>query len=143
SVAMTFFTAASVLIAIPSGVLVFSWLATMWQGRPRFDPPLLFIVGFLLVFVIGGVTGVMVASVPFDLQVHDSFFVVAHFHYVLLGGVVFPTFAALYYWFPKFTGKMTSMGRSAFWTMFGGVNLAFFPQHFLGLQGMPRRIFTY
>ncbi len=145
SVAMIFFTAASVLIAIPSGVLVFAWLATMWRGRPVFRPPLLFVIGFLVVFVIGGITGVMVASVPFDWQAHDSYFVVAHFHYVLLGGVVFPVFAALYYWFPKFTGRITSerLGRLAFWTMFTGVNLAFFPQHFLGLQGMPRRVFTY
>ncbi len=145
SVALVFFTAASVLIAIPSGVLVFAWLATLWGGRPVFKPPLLFVIGFLIVFVIGGITGVMVASVPFDLQAHDSFFIVAHLHYVLLGGVVFPTFAALYYWFPKFTGRMTGERRGvvAFWTMFVGVNLAFFPQHFLGLQGMPRRVFTY
>jgi cytochrome c oxidase subunit I+III len=145
TVAMVFFTAASVLIAIPSGVLVFAWLATLWGGRPVFKPPLLFVIGFLVIFVMGGITGVMVASVPFDLQAHDSFFVVAHFHYVLLGGVVFPTFAALYHWFPKFTGRMTDerRGVTAFWTMFVGVNLAFFPQHFLGLQGMPRRVFTY
>ena len=139
------FTAASILIAIPSGVLVFAWLATLWRGKPTFDTPVLFVIGAIAVFVIGGITGVMVATVPFDLQVHDSFFVVAHFHYVLLGGVVFPTFAALYYWFPKFTGRATARraGKYAFWTMFAGVNLAFFPQHFLGLQGMPRRIFTY
>src|SRR5690606_12650873 len=121
------------------------WLATLWRGRPSFGVPLLFIGGFLFTFVLGGVTGVMVAAVPFDWQVHDTYFVVAHFHYVLIGGVLFPIFAGLHYWFPKWSGRMISesLGRWSFWLMFAGFNLAFFPQHILGFQGMPRRVQTY
>jgi cytochrome c oxidase subunit 1 len=106
---------------------------------------MLFAMGFIVVFIIGGVTGVMIASVPFDLQVHDTYFIVAHFHYVILGGVVFPLFAALYFWFPKMTGRMLSerLGRWQFWLFFIGVNLTFFPMHILGLEGMPRRVYTY
>jgi cytochrome c oxidase subunit I+III len=141
----SFFTASSVMITIPSGVQVFCWIATIWDGRPRLATPMLFVMGFIVLFVIGGLTGVMVASVPFDLQVHDTFFVVAHFHYVLIGGAVFPLFGAIYYWFPKMTGRMLSerMGRWNFWLFFAGVNLTFFPMHFLGLMGMPRRVYTY
>ena len=141
----SFFTAASVLIAIPSGVQIFCWIATIWSGRPRFTTSLLFAIGFIFVFVIGGLSGVMVASVPFDLQVHDTFFIVAHFHYVILGGVVFPLFGAVYLWFPKVTGRMLGehLGKWHFALFFIGVNLAFFPMHLLGLDGMPRRIYTY
>jgi cytochrome c oxidase subunit 1 len=140
-----FYTAVSVLVAIPSGIQIFCWIATLWAGRPRFDTPLLFVLGFIFLFVIGGVTGVMIASIPFDLQVHDTFFIVAHFHYVLIGGAVFPLFGAFYYWFPKVTGRMLSerLGKLNFWLFFIGTNVTFFPMHFLGLQGMPRRVYTY
>lgn len=141
----TLFTAASVLIAIPSGVQIFCWIATIWSGRPRFTTSMLFALGFIVVFVIGGLTGVMVASVPFDLQVHDSYFIVAHLHYVILGGVVFPLFAAIYLWFPKVTGRLLDerLGKWQFWLFFLGVNVTFFPMHLLGLDGMPRRVYTY
>jgi cytochrome c oxidase subunit I+III len=141
----SFFTAASMMIAIPSGIQIFCWIATIWAGRPRFTVPFLFVLGFVVLFIIGGFTGVMVASIPFDQQVHDTYFVVAHFHYVLVGGAVFPLFAAFYYWFPKVTGRMLSerLGRWNFWLFFIGVNLTFFPMHQLGLEGMPRRIYTY
>jgi cytochrome c oxidase subunit 1 len=141
----SFFTAASVLITIPTGVQIFCWIATIWSGRPRYTTSMLFAIGFIVVFIIGGVTGVMVASVPIDLQVHDTYFVVAHFHYVILGGVVFPLFGALYLWFPKMTGRMLSerLGRWHFWLFFAGVNITFFPMHVLGLRGMPRRVYTY
>ncbi|HXH12053.1 MAG TPA: cytochrome c oxidase subunit I [Alphaproteobacteria bacterium] len=141
----SFFTAASMMIAIPSGVQIFCWIATLWSGRPRLRPPLLFVLGFFFVFVLGGLSGVMLASVPFDLQVHDTFFVVAHFHYVLIGGAVFPLFGGLYYWFPKLTGRMLHerAGVWNFWLLFVGFNLTFFPMHQLGLEGMPRRIYTY
>jgi cytochrome c oxidase subunit I+III len=141
----SFFTAASMMIAIPSGIQVFCWIATLWSGRPRLRVPLMWVGGFIALFVFGGLTGVMLASIPFDLQVHDTFFVVAHFHYVLIGGALFPLFGALYYWFPKVTGRMFSerLGRWNFWTMFIGFNLTFFPLHILGLNGMPRRVYTY
>jgi cytochrome c oxidase subunit 1 len=133
------------MIAIPTGLQVFCWIATIWSGRPRFSVPLLFVAGFVVLFIIGGFTGVMVASVSFDQMVHDTYFVVAHFHYVLFGGMVFPLFAAIYYWFPKVTGRMLgeSLGRWQFWLLFLGGNLAFFPMHQLGLEGMPRRVYTY
>jgi cytochrome c oxidase subunit I+III len=141
----SFFTAASVLIAIPTGAQIFCWIATIWAGRPRYTASMLFAIGFIVVFTIGGLTGVMVASVPFDLQVHDTYFVVAHFHYVILGGVLFPLFGAIYLWFPKMTGRMLSerLGRWHFWLFFVGVNVTFFPMHLLGLDGMPRRVYTY
>ncbi|MEF0942441.1 cytochrome c oxidase subunit I [Rhizobium sp. BR 362] len=141
----SFFTASSMAIAIPAGVQIFCWLATLWGGQPIFKTPMLFVLGFLVTFVIGGLTGVMVASVPFDTQVHDTYFVVAHFHYVLVGGAVFPLLGAIYYWFPKMTGRMMSetLGRWAFGLIFIGFNLTFFPMHILGLEGMPRRIYTY
>ena len=141
----SFFTASSMAIAVPAGLQIFCWLATIWAGRPIFKTPFLFVIGFIVVFVIGGLTGVMVASVPFDTQVHDTYFVVAHFHYVLVGGAVFPLLGAIYYWFPKLTGRMMSetLGRWSFGLIFSGFNLTFFPMHILGLQGMPRRIYTY
>ncbi|HKH04187.1 MAG TPA: cbb3-type cytochrome c oxidase subunit I [Acidimicrobiales bacterium] len=142
---LSFFAAASMTIAIPAGVQIFAWLATIWEGRAVFATPFLFVIGFLAIFVLGGITGVMVAAPPFDLQAHDSHFVVAHLHYVLIGGVAFPIFAGVYYWFGKFTGKMLDerLGRWNFWLLFIGVNVAFFPMHFAGLLGMPRRIYTY
>lgn len=141
----SFFTASSMAIAIPAGIQVFCWVATLWDGKPDFKTPLLFIIGFIVTFVIGGLTGVMVASVPFDTQVHDTYFVVAHFHYVLVGGAVFPLLGAIHYWFPKLTGRMMSegLGQWSFWLIFAGFNATFFPMHILGLQGMPRRIYTY
>ena len=141
----SFFTASSMMIAIPSGLQIFCWIATIALGRPRFATPMLFACGFILLFVIGGLTGIMVASVPINLQVHDTYFVVAHFHYVLVGGAVFPLLGAVYYWFPKISGRMLDerLGRWHFWLAFIGFNIAFFPMHLLGLWGMPRRVYTY
>jgi cytochrome c oxidase subunit I+III len=142
---MSFFTAASLMIAIPSGVQILAFIATLASGRVSFETPLLFVLGFLFVFVFGGLSGVMLASVPFDWQVTDSFFVVAHFHYVLIGGLLFPTFAGLYYWMPKLSGRLLheGLGKLNFWVMFVGFNVAFFPMHLSGLLGMPRRVYTY
>jgi cytochrome c oxidase subunit I+III len=141
----SFFAAAGLMIAIPSGTQIFCWIASLWRGRPRRQTPLLFVAGFILTFVLGGLTGVMLSAVPLDLQVHDTFFVVAHLHYVLIGAAVFPLFGAFYYWFPKFTGRLLDerLGRWNFWVMFAGFNLTFFPMHQLGLRGMPRRVYTY
>jgi cytochrome c oxidase subunit I len=141
----SFFTASSMAIAVPSGIQIFCWLATMWHGRPVLATPMLFVLAFFATFVLGGLTGVMVASVPLDTQVHDTYFVVAHFHYVLIGGAVFPLMGAIYYWYPKFTGRMMSerLGRWVAGLVFVGFNLAFFPMHLLGLAGMPRRVYTY
>ena len=141
-----FFAAASTIIAIPSGIQIFAWLATIWSARRIvWSTPLLFVIAFVVLFTLGGITGVMVASVPLDWQVHDTYFVVAHFHYVLIGGAVFPLFAALYYWFPKITGRTLDdrLGKWNFWLMFIGFNIAFYPMHHLGFQGMPRRVYTY
>jgi len=142
---MGFFAAASMAVAIPSGINVFGWIATIWAGKPVWRTPLLFALGGIVIFVVGGVTGVMVAAVPFDWQAHDTYFVVAHLHYVLFGGSIFPIFAGLYYWLPKFSGRMMSerLGRWNFWLMFVGFNLAFLPMHWSGLHGMPRRVYTY
>jgi cytochrome c oxidase subunit 1 len=141
----SFYTAASMTIALPAGVQIFCWIATLWDGRPRFATPMLFVVGFVIVFVLGGLTGVMLAAVPLDLQVHDTYFVVAHFHYVLIGGAVFPLLGGLHYWFPKITGRMPSerLGKLSFWLVLVGFNVGFFPMHILGLMGMPRRVYTY
>lgn len=139
------FTAASMLIVIPNGVQIFCWLATLWSGKWNLKTPLIWVLGFFAIFVMGGLTGVMLASVPLNLQLHDTFFVVAHFHYVLIGGAVFPLFGAFYYWFPKWTGRLLSekLGIINFLLFFIGFNLVFFPMHILGLNGMPRRIYTY
>ena len=141
----SFFTAASLLIAIPTGIQMFLWLAALWRGRIRLATPMLYVLAFFFTFLIGGLTGVMVASVPLDLQVHDTFFVVAHLHYVLIGGAVFPLIGAVYYWFPKITGRMLDerAGVLSCALVFVGFQLTFFPMHQLGLDGMPRRIFTY
>ncbi|PZR52954.1 cytochrome c oxidase subunit I [Xylanimonas oleitrophica] len=144
-VTLSFFTAASMSIAVASGVQVVAWLVTMWEGRPRLTVPMLFSLGFLFTFVAGGITGVMVASAPFDAQVHDSYFVVAHFHYVIIGGMLFPVLAGLFHWWPKMTGRMPShrLGVISFWLAFAGFHLTFFPMHLTGMWGMPRRVFTY
>jgi heme/copper-type cytochrome/quinol oxidase subunit 1 len=141
----SYFTASSLIITIPTGVQIFCWLATLWGARIRFATPLLFVLGFFVTFVIGGLTGVMLASVPIDLQVHDSMFVVAHLHYVLIGGAVFPLIGAVYYWFPKATGRLLDerAGKWSFWLLLAGFNVTFFPLHQLGLHGMPRRVYTY
>jgi cytochrome c oxidase subunit 1 len=141
----SFFTAASSAIAIPTGIQIFCWIATIWAGRPRFTTSFTFVIGFFFLFIIGGMSGVMIASVPYDLQVHDTFFIVAHFHYVLIGGAVFPLWAGFYLWFPKVTGRMLSerAGKWNFWLFFIGMNVTFFPMHILGLMGMPRRVYTY
>jgi cytochrome c oxidase subunit 1/cytochrome c oxidase subunit I+III len=144
-ITLVFFSAASLLITIPSGIQVFAWIATVLTGKPVIRTPMLFVLGFIVVFVIGGVTGVMFAVIPFDQQVTDTYFVVAHFHYVLFGGAVFPIFAGIHYWWPKLTGRMFSevLGQVSFWIFFVGFNLTFFPMHIAGLLGMPRRIYTY
>ena len=141
----SFFTAASMVIAIPTATQIFCWIATLWTGRIVLRTPLYFVLGFFFILVLGGLTGIMLSAVPLDLQIHDSFFVVAHLHYVLIGGAVFPLFGAFYYWFPKVTGRMLNetLGRWNFWLFFIGFNVAFFPMHLLGLQGMPRRVYTY
>jgi cytochrome c oxidase subunit I+III len=142
---LAFFSAASTLVAVPTAVQVFAWLATLLGGRPRLRLPMLWVFGFLFVFVTGGLTGVMVALVPFDLQAHDTHFIVAHLHYVLIGGFVFPMVAAGYYWLPHLTGRRHTegLGVAAFWLTFLGMNLTFLPMHLTGLLGMPRRVYTY
>ncbi len=144
-ISMVFIAAVSMMIAIPSGVQVFAWLATIWSGRPVVATPFLYVLGFLLTFVVGGLTGVMFAVIPFDQQVTDTYFVVAHFHYVLFGGAVFPILAGIFYWMPKITGRMAAerLGQASFWLVFVGFNVAFFPMHISGLLGMPRRVYTY
>ena len=144
-VAITVFSATTMLIAIPTGVKIFNWIATLWGGSLRMQTPLYFSLGFIAMFIIGGLSGVMHASAASDLQQTDTYFIVAHIHYVLFGGVMFALFAGMYYWIPKITGRMLSdrLGKLHFWIMLVSFNLTFFPQHFLGLHGMPRRTFTY
>ncbi|UTF60209.1 cytochrome c oxidase subunit I [Gilvimarinus sp. DA14] len=143
--AQAFFSAASMMVAIPTAIQVFAWLATLWSGRPTYEPPMLWALGFLFVFVAGGLTGVMLALVPFDWQVHDTHFVVAHFHFVLVGGVLFPLMAGIYYWLPHFSGRMPHrlLSRWGFWLMFIGFNITFIIMHVTGLLGMPRRVYTF
>jgi cytochrome c oxidase subunit 1 len=144
-IADSFFAAATMLIAIPTGVKIFNWIATMWGGQIRFTTAMKFAVGFISMFIIGGLSGVTHASPPTDLQQTDTYYVVAHFHYVLFGGTVLGLFAGMYYWMPKMTGRLFSerLGAWHFWLTFIGMNLAFFPMHFIGMLGMPRRIYTY
>jgi cytochrome c oxidase subunit 1 len=144
-VGYSFYTAASMMIALPSGLQIFCWIATLWGAPVRFMTPLLWVIAFIITFVIGGLTGVMAASVPLDLQLHDSYFIVAHFHYVLIGGAVFPLLGALTYWFPKLTGRMMSegWGRVTVLLAFVSFQASFFPMHLSGLMGMPRRVYTY
>jgi len=141
----TFFAASSMLVGIPTGIKIFNWTATMYGGKLRLDTPMLFCCGFLLQFLVAGLTGIMLAVAPFDWQLHDSYFVVGHFHFTLIGGLVFGLFAGIYYWFPKATGKMLcdKLGRWHFWLFVIGFETTFVPMHFLGILGMPRRIYTY
>jgi cytochrome c oxidase subunit 1/cytochrome c oxidase subunit I+III len=145
AVALSFFSAASIIIAVPSAVGVFAWLATIWTGKPVFSTAFLFFASFIILFTIGGVSGYMTGSVPVDWQLTDTYFVVAHIHYVLIGINVFPVVGATYFWFPKITGRLLDerLGRWNFWTMFIGFHLGFFPMHITGLLGMPRRVYTY
>jgi cytochrome c oxidase subunit I+III len=140
-----FFSAASMAVSVPAGIQVFAWIATFASGKPEFNTPTLFVIGGLVTFVIGGLTGVMVAMVPFDWQAHDTYFIVAHLHYVLLGGAVLPMFAAFYYWIPMTSSRPLSerLGKWVFWLIFCGVQITFFPMHLTGFMGMPRRVFTY
>jgi cytochrome c oxidase subunit 1 len=140
-----FFMYATMLIAVPTGVKVFNWITTMWRGSLSFETPMLFCIGFLILFTLGGFTGLMLSIAPADFQYHDTYFVVAHFHYVMVAGAVFSMTAAVYYWLPKWCGRMynEAMGKTHFWISFIGFNITFFPQHFVGLAGMPRRIPDY
>jgi cytochrome c oxidase subunit 1 len=144
-VVLGFFMLSSFLIGVPTGVKIFNWIATLWRGSIVMTASLYFAVGFIAIFIVGGITGIFLAVFPVDWQLNDTYFVVAHFHYVLMGGSVFSIFAGIYYWFPKITGRMLNerLGKLSFWTMFIGFNLTFFVQHALGLSGMPRRIYTY
>jgi cytochrome c oxidase subunit 1 len=141
----SFFMLTSLTVAVPTGVKIFNWLATTWRGNLSFDTPMLFALGFIAVFTIGGLTGIFLAAFPVDWQVTDTYFVVAHMHYVLFGGAIFGIFGGLHYWWPKLFGRLLNetLGKWTFWLMFVGMNLAFFPQHLLGLEGMPRRVYTY
>jgi cytochrome c oxidase subunit 1/cytochrome c oxidase subunit I+III len=145
NLALSFFSAASFVITIPSAVAVFAWIATIWLGRPVFKTAFLFFASFIILFVVGGLSGFMTAAVPFDWQLNETYFIVAHIHYVLIGINVFPVAGAIYYWFPKMTGRLLDerLGRWNFWLMFLGFNFGFFPMHLAGLRGMPRRVYTY
>src|SRR5579875_2969175 len=144
-VVLGFFMLSSFLIGVPTGVKIFNWIATLWRGSLVMTTSLYFAIGFIAIFLIGGITGIFLAVFPVDWQLNDTYFVVAHFHYVLMGGAVFTVFAGVYYWFPKMTGRLMNeaIGKVSFWLMFVGFNLTFFVQHALGLSGMPRRIYTY
>ena len=144
-IANSVFTITTMAIAVPTGIKIFNWLGTMWKGSITFSTPMLFSLGFITVFTIGGISGVMHAQAASDAQQQDTYFIVAHIHYVLFGGSIFALIAGVYYWFPKFTGRMydETVGKITFWLIFAGMNLTFFPMHFTGLDGMPRRIYTY
>ncbi len=144
-VVLGFFMLSSFLIGVPTGVKIFNWIATLWRGSLVMTTALYFTIGFIGIFIIGGITGIFLAVFPVDWQLNDTYFVVAHFHYVLMGGAVFTVFAGIYYWYPKMTGRLLNepLGKTSFWLMFIGFNLTFFVQHALGLSGMPRRIYTY
>ena len=145
AILLPFFAFLSFLIAVPTGVKFFNWIGTMWRGQITFETPMLFCIGFLVTFLLGGLTGVLLASPPIDFHVHDTYFVVAHFHYVVFGTAVFAFFAGSYFWFPKFTGRMMDdrLGKVHFWTLFFGFHLTFLVQHWLGAEGMPRRYVDY
>ena len=145
TVTTVFFAAATAVVVIPSTIQVFAWCMTIFTGRARFKTPLLFIVGFIYMFVVGGLSGIMFLAIPFDQQLTDTYFVVAHFHYIIFGAAVFPIFGGMYYWFPKVTGRLyfERPGQISFWVIFIGTNLLFFPMHIVGLLGMPRRNYTY
>jgi cytochrome c oxidase subunit 1/cytochrome c oxidase subunit I+III len=142
---LVFFAAASMMVVIPSTIQIFAWLFTVVTGRPEFRAPLLFIGGFIVFFVLGGLTGIMFAAIPFDQQTTDTYFVVAHFHFIIFGAAVFPLLGGMFYWFPKVTGRMYHEGwaKASFWVSFLGTALTFFPMHIVGLLGMPRRVYTY
>ncbi|MFZ0548954.1 MAG: cytochrome c oxidase subunit I [Candidatus Promineifilaceae bacterium] len=142
---LLFFSADSFLIGVPTGVKIFAWLGTMWKGKLRFTTPMMFAIGFVALFLIGGLDGIHLAVLPVDWQITDTYYVVAHIHYVLFGGAIFALFAGIYYWFPKMFGRRLSetIGKWHFWLMFVGMNLVFMPMHMLGVEGMPRRIYTY
>jgi cytochrome c oxidase subunit 1/cytochrome c oxidase subunit I+III len=145
TVTTVYFAAASLIIVIPSGIQLFAWITTILTGTPRFKTPLLWIVGFIVLFILGGLSGITFAAIPFDQQLTDTYYVVAHFHYVIFGAAVFPLLGGMYYWFPKVTGRMyyERWGQASFWLTFVGMNVTFFPMHILGLDGMPRRDYTY
>jgi cytochrome c oxidase subunit I+III len=145
TVTTVYFAAASLIIVIPSGIQLFAWITTILTGTPRFKTPLLWIIGFIVVFILGGLSGITFAAIPFDQQLTDTYYVVAHFHYVIFGAAVFPLLGGMYYWFPKVTGRMyyERWGQASFWLTFLGMNLTFFPMHIVGLEGMPRRQYTY
>src|SRR5262249_48458572 len=145
SYANSFFAITTMAVGVPTGIKIFNWLGTMWGGRIHFKTPMLFAIAFLFQFLIAGLTGVMMAAAPFDWQLSLSYFVVAHFHYIIVGGILFALFAAFYYWYPKVTGRLLSerLGRLHFWVFVAGFHLTFDPMHFAGLLGMPRRVLSY
>src|SRR6266487_6128869 len=145
TISMIFFAAATAMVVIPSTIQVFAWCMSFITGFARFKTPLLFIAGFIFMFVTGGLTGIMFVAIPFDQQVTDTYFVVAHFHFIIFGAAVFPIFGGMYYWFPKVTGRLyhERWAQASFWLTFVGTGLTFFPMHMVGLLGMTRRVYTY